>query len=387
MSESTGKKKWVTIVVAIVLAVILAVDAAIVIMFKDTIFGKKSDATTTQTTTLATTTVQTTVETTTAPTEPPLLYRHPLNGTPLAEPITTRPVAISINNIQACLPQYGVSKADILYEIETEGGITRFCGLFTDLKNIEQVGPIRSARSYFNNVSAAYNAPLVHCGGSKTGAKGYYDFTHKLKNWEHLSVDASDNNTNKVAFRDLERYKELGYNWEHTLFGRGPKLLSKLKKTYDMVEDKGLDYGLTFEDAVVARGETAENITIKFLGTKKTKMKYDATTGKYVMSEYGDELIDALTGQVVSFNNVMVIKADQTKKRFNGKGTLLSFYDMIGTGDGYLAINGKIEKIKWTRKSVTKPFSYTYADGSAVAFNVGNTYVAVVDFEGTVTYK
>ncbi|MBO5836495.1 MAG: DUF3048 domain-containing protein [Oscillospiraceae bacterium] len=385
MSESTGKKKWIIIVVAIVLAVILAVDVVIVLMFKDTIFGTK--APTTQNTTQATTTVETTIETTTAPTEPPILYRHPLNGTPIDAPLTTRPVAISINNIQACLPQYGVSKADILYEIETEGGITRFCGLFTNLGSLDQVGPIRSARSYFNNVSAAYDAPLVHCGGSKTGIKGYYDFTHKLTDWEHLSVDASGDDPKKVAFRDLERYRELGYNWEHTLFGRGPKLLSKLKKTYGLVEEKGVDYGLTFEDAVVARGETAENITIKFLGTKKTKMKYDATTGKYVMSEYGKDLVDAIDGSTVSFNNVMVIKADQTKKRFNGKGTLLSYYDMIGSGDGYLAINGKIEKIKWSRKKVTEPFSYTYADGSAVTFNVGNTYVAVVDFEGTVTYK
>ena len=202
-----------------------------------------------------------------------------------------------------------------------------------------------------------------------------------------MSVDASGNDPKKVAFRDLERYKELGYNWEHTLFGRGPKLLSKLKKTYDMVEEKGIDYGFTFEDAVAARGETATNITIQFLGTKKTKMKYDDTTGKYMMSEYGDELIDAIDGKQVGFNNVVAIKADQTKKRFNNKGTLLSYYDMIGTGDGYVAIGGKIEKIKWTRKEVTEPFSYAYTDGTPVAFNVGNTYVAVIDFEGSVTYK
>ena len=377
------KKKWI-IALAIVLAVVLCAGAAVMLLYRNGILGKEEP--TTQTTT-QTTTVETTTEATTIVTEPPILYRHPLNGKPIDAPLTTRPVAISINNIQACLPQYGISKADILYEIETEGGITRFCGLFTDLKNIEQVGPIRSARSYFNNVSAAFDAPLVHCGGSKTGAKGYYDFTHKLKNWEHLSVDASGNNTKSVAFRDLNRYKKLGYNWEHTLFGRGPKLLSKLKKTYDMVEEKGIDYGFVFEDAVVARGETASSITIKFLGTKKTKMKYDETTGKYMMSEYGEELTDELTKEKVGFNNVVVVFADQTKKRFNNKGTLLSYYDMIGTGEGYLAINGKIEKIKWTRKKVTNPFSYAYTDGTPVTFNVGNSYVAVVDPKGSVTYK
>lgn len=382
MSESTGKKKWVIIVVASILVVILCALVAIAMIFKDVLWGKEEP--TTQTTT-QTTTVETTTEATTIVTEPPILYRHPLNGSPIDAPLTSRPVGVVVNNIQAALPQYGISKADFLYEFETEGGITRFLALFTDLKNVSQVGPVRSARSYFNNICASYDVPLVHCGGSVTGAKGYYDYTHKLKKWEHLSIDASGDDPKKVAFRDMERYKELDYAWEHTLFGRGNKLVSKLKKTYDMVVEDGVDYGYVFEDAVVARGETASSITIKFLGTKKTNMKYDETTGKYMMSEYGDELIDALDGKQVGFNNVMVIIADQTKKK--PKSTWLSYYDMIGSGEGYLAINGKIEKIKWSRKSVTKPFSYTYADGSAVAFNVGNTYVAVVDPEGSVTYK
>lgn len=375
------KKKWI-IALAIVLIVVLCAGAAVMILYKDKILGKEEP--TTQTTT-QTTTVETTTEATTIVTEPPILYRHPLNGTPIDAPLTSRPVGVVVNNIEAALPQYGISKADILYEFETEGGITRFLALFTDLKNVEQVGPVRSARSYFNNICAAYDVPLVHCGGSVTGAKGYYDYTHKLTNWEHLSIDASGDDPKKVAFRDMDRYKKQDYAWEHTLFGRGNKLVSKLKKTFDMVVEEGVDYGLTFEDQVVARGETASSITIKFLGTKKTKMNYDETAGKYMMSEYGDELIDALDGKQVGFNNVMVIFADQTKQK--PKSTWLSYYDMIGTGEGYLAINGKIEKIKWSRKKVTKSFTYTYEDGTPVTFNVGNTYVAVVDPEGSVTYK
>ena len=383
MSESTGKKKRLVIVVAIVLAVILCIDVAILILFKDTIFGKKES--TQQTTTPTTTVVETTTEATTVPTEPPILYRHPLNGTPIDAPLTTRPVGVVINNIRACLPQYGISKADILYEFETEGGITRFLALFTDLKNISQVGPVRSARSYFNNICAAFDVPLVHCGGSVTGAKGYYDYNNKLKSWEHLSIDASGGDTSKIAFRDLTRFRKQGYAWEHTLFGNGKKLVSKLNSKYDMTEEKGIDYGLIFEDAVIARGEAATSITIKFLGTKKTQMNYDAATGKYMISEYGDQLIDALTEEKVGFNNVVVVLADQTKKK--PKSSWLSYYDMIGTGEGYVALNGQIEKIKWTRKKVTDPFTYTYTDGTTVTFNVGTTYVAVIDPDGSVTYK
>ena len=36
-----------------------------------------------------------------------------------------------VNNIVAARPQRGLSKADILFEIKVEGGITRFMPVFT----------------------------------------------------------------------------------------------------------------------------------------------------------------------------------------------------------------------------------------------------------------
>lgn len=378
MKKLTGKKKWI-VIIAIAVAVILCVGVALLLIFQDQIWG--NDETTAQTTT-QTTTVETTTEATTIQTEPPVRFRHPLTGEPVDELYTTRPVAVSVNNIQAALPQYGVSKADILYEFETEGGITRFCALFTDLENIKQIGPIRSARSYFNNISAAYNAPLIHCGGSETGKAGYYDFNNKLTNWEH--IDQVYNGA--YFFRDEDRYYNQGYNWEHTLFTTGEKLLTAFdKKEMDMVNEDGTDYGLVFDDDVVVQGDVAKEITVKFLGTKTTTMTYNEASGKYQMSEYGDKLIDALTNEQVEFSNVLVIFADQTKQR--PRKTLLSYYDMIGTGEGYFAHGGNITKIKWSRKKVTEPFSYTYTDGTPVTLGVGNSYAAVVDFDGSVKYE
>ena len=43
-----------------------------------------------------------------------------------------RITAVMVNNIVAARPQRGLSKADILFEIKVEGGITRFMPLYTD---------------------------------------------------------------------------------------------------------------------------------------------------------------------------------------------------------------------------------------------------------------
>ena len=108
---------------------------------------------TTQATTEATTEV--TTEPTTVPTTEALLYQHPLNGELLAQPWVGRATAIVINNIKVCLPQHGIGPADIVYEYETEGGITRLLAIYSNLEDVGSIGPVRSSRTFFNSTALA----------------------------------------------------------------------------------------------------------------------------------------------------------------------------------------------------------------------------------------
>lgn len=320
-------------------------------------------------------TVETTAPTeeTTVPTEPPVLYRNPLTGEPIDALYTARPTAVVINNIKAALPQYGISGADMIYEIETEGGITRMLAIYSDLTNVGNIGPIRSARTYFNNVSASYDIPIVHCGGSRTALVGMYDKTNKLSNWEH--IDQAYNGS--YFFRDQERRKQ-GYALEHTLFTTGEDLIAVVaKKNYDKVTEAGVDYGLQFADDISLNGSTANKVTITFRGKKTTTMTYNAETGLYAASQYGKEHKDAGEGKSMTYKNVLVLVAAQSRAN-DGKYTR-SYYDLIGEGKGYFACNGTMIPIKWVRKAVTDPFSYTMEDGTPLTLGVGKSYVAVVD--------
>ena len=67
--------------------------------------------------------------------EPPkvVLYNNPLTGvSDLPEDkIEARPIAITINNLNvAQAVQTGIAKADIVYETEVEGGITRMLAVY-----------------------------------------------------------------------------------------------------------------------------------------------------------------------------------------------------------------------------------------------------------------
>lgn len=327
-----------------------------------------------ETSTTMATTEATTVETTEA-TEPPVLYRHPLTGEPLQAAYTGRPTAVVINNIKAALPQFGISDADMIYEFETEGGITRMLAIYSNLTDVGSVGPIRSARTYFNNVSASYNIPLVHCGGSRTALKGMYDKTNTLSNWEH--IDQAYNGD--YFFRDQERKKQ-GYALEHTLFTTGEKLIAVLaSKGYDKAGDAAVDYGLQFEDAPVLNGEAAAKVTVTFHGKKTTTLTYNADSGLYTASQYGKDHVDAGTGKTMAYRNVLVLLSKQTRAN-DGKYTR-SYYDLIGEGEGYFACGGKIVPIKWSRASVKDKFVYTLADGTPITLGVGKTYVGVTDIK------
>ena len=305
------------------------------------------------------------------------VYRHPLNGEVLEEPWKGVAAASTINNAPDALPQYGISEADIFYEIEVEGGITRMLAIFTDMDEVGSIGPVRSARSYFNNITSAYNVPLFHCGGSNYGANGYYDMNNVLPVWRHVNEMENP----QYFFRDSDRYNYQGYAYEHTLFTTGEEMSAALAdKGYDVREV--YDFGLTFAEEPEFAGESATEIEVIFKGGKTYSLTYNESTGRYEGAEYGGEHIDGATGEVMSFRNMIVIYT----AHYHGEGGL-SFYDLIGSGDGHFACDGKIIPIKWSRADIYEPFVYTMEDGTPLTLGVGNSYVAVVSDTRTVEYN
>ena len=311
--------------------------------------------------------------TTEATTEPAVVIRNPLNGSVLTQTWSGRPGAVVINNLKDCLPHYGTSQADILYEVETESGITRMLAVFDEFSGVETLGPVRSCRTFFNSLAYSYDAPIVHCGGSVRGRNGYHDYgSSKISGWAH--VDQTYNGS--YFFRDENRYYNQGYNWEHTLFTTGEKLVKAMEdKGYAAATDRSTDFGLQFAETVTLTGEAAATVKVTFRGGKTTTFTYDEGAGLYRTAQYGGDYIDAGNQEHVSFRNVIVLFLDQY---FAHDGEYSrSYYDLVGSGEGVLAIDGQMATITWSRESLDSPFVYTLSDGTVATLGVGHTYVAV----------
>ena len=102
--------------------------------------------------------------------------RDPLNG---SETISEyKPIIAMIDNSDAARPQEGIQAADIMYECEVEGGITRLMGVWnSDVPDV--IGPVRSARpvSYTHltaaSMAAAADLPKWDGGSIRQRARAH----------------------------------------------------------------------------------------------------------------------------------------------------------------------------------------------------------------------
>lgn len=337
--------------------------------------GSKPAETTTVPTTVPATTEPTTVPTTAPPettvpptteaTEPPPVDTNPLTGEPLDVVTDNRPLAIMINNLVKAVPQCGISKADMIYEIIAEGDITRFMAIFYDLSDVGVIGPVRSVRPYFVRVAQHYGAILSSAGGSDEAI----DLVGDL-HWDYLNGIAGAGN---YFYRDEWRRSNRGF--EHSLMTTGENLLKAIEKKGIDATMEDVDYGFNFSEEVMTAGEDANTINIRFnKNGKKTIMNYDAETGLYAMTQHGNPAVDGNDDTPITFRNVVVLEANSRVK--DKKGHLE--VQMTGSGTGWYARDGKIVPITWSRESNSAHYVYTDEAGNPISFGVGKTYVAIV---------
>lgn len=310
--------------------------------------------------------------TTEAPTEPPVLYRHPLTGLPLDEPFAGRVVSFSVNNIADAMPQHGVSKADIIYEVTVEGNLTRCLALFTDLTDVGPIGSIRSARTYFISLSRSYQAVFVHSGRSS-----YAQDVFNTGVCDHVDADPT------AFYRDQDR-KNAGYAYEHTHFTSGEKILSLLNQRFKMTVEPDTSYGLSFVESQVLDGQPASTVTVNFGNSaygKTTKFTYDQAANNYAAYQNGGDYVDGNTGDVLRFENILILQAVRTGVPGATAGNV--YHQLVGSNSGYYITGGQVVPIKWTRDGENSPFVYTLEDGSPLSLIPGKTYIGIIPTYGS----
>lgn len=307
--------------------------------------------------------------------EPEPAIVNPLTGETLEDPalVNRRPVAVMLNNLYEAMPQHGVSQADMIFEYNVEYGITRMVGLFQDPSQVGVIGSVRSARACFVETVLGMDALYFHCGGSGEA----------LRMMRDLGMDHFSENYD-VYYRDQERYKTRA--WEHTLMTSGEAIASFLdNSSYRRDHYDGYSYPIQYvENGTPENGKTAQDVYVTFSDYKTGVFRYDADTGLYMISQYGEPYIDGNTSEQVGVTNLLVLRTTVYNSG-DSKGHMV--IDLQGSDSGMYFCGGKCEEITWQKPSMEEPFTYYHADGTPLALQVGHTYVCVIGHDAGLSYE
>ncbi|MBR5537799.1 MAG: DUF3048 domain-containing protein [Clostridia bacterium] len=319
-----------------------------------------------------------------APTEPdPDLFVADGNVNPLTglcdgisdEALNTRPVAVMINNMIKALPQWGISQADIIYEMLAEGRITRFLAIFQDHSKIDKLASIRSARPYYIDIAQSYGAVYIHFGGSVPA----YDAIAKRS--DLISIDGIKGSwEGTVFFRDAQRKKQMGL--EHSVYTTGEYLDLAMEKLVNQGKDlnqtehpSAFKFGDRWHDNSAVDGEPANKVTITFSSSHKPWFQYDAETEKYLRFQYGDPQMDGVADTQLAIDNVLVLRMTLTE--LGGELKLVEV-GTTGKGDGYFFTKGKYVPITWEKETYNSEIKYYTLDGEELVVSRGQTFVSVI---------
>ncbi len=258
-----------------------------------------------------------------------------------------RYVSIMVVNNNLGLPQSGVEKADVIFEMLEEGGISRLLCVFNQetLKDVEKIGPVRSTRVNFDRKALELDAVLVHWGG-----------IWAMKEMP-LITDLDDMNLNTESSAYGFRVDRPGYGSEFTGYTSGAKVLQGMSdKGFD--SDKCKEYESMFQfniaDKDLEDGQAVNKISITSNLESKPYFVYDEASKTYKKFTYGDVQYDETSGNQIAFKNVIY---EFCPHYVLGDEVGSKYIDDVGTGSGYYLTNGKMIPITW-KKSGKYTFAY-----------------------------
>ncbi len=268
-----------------------------------------------------------------------------------------RPLAVMIENEYNARPQSGLVNADVVYEIPTEGGITRFLAIYSD-KSCEEIGPVRSARPYFIEYSMEYDGIYVHYGASP---QGYVDL-------KKLKIPAIDGVYDSVTFwRDKSRKEP------HNAYTSTDKILTTSEKR-GFLKEVAVKFWNFNEEDIPPVGQMLEKFKITYYKNYNVIYTYDHERKIYERAINGKPHYDRHSKETIAVKNIIVqfVKA----KVVDEAGRLE--IKTIGSGKGYYISDGYAVEIKWEKDAKNKRTRYFNSDGSEIGINTGNTWIQLI---------
>jgi len=310
-----------------------------------------------------------------------------------------RPLLVMIENHSDARPQSGVFKADIVYEAVAEGGITRFMGVFyCGASSVDwQVGPVRSARTYFLDFASEYgDFPLyAHVGGANTPGKanalgqiGDYGWLKKGNDMNQFALGFP------VYWRDETRQGH-PVATEHTMYSTMDKLWGVAeKRNLTNVDSTGVAWDKTFvnwgfkdETGSADRGSSSPSFSFwKGYSDYDVKWQYDSTQNLYTRNNGGTIQKDHNDQSLLTTKNVVVVFMAESRANDGYENNLHLLYSNKGTGKALIFQAGKTIEGIWNKKDRKSRTIFKDLKGKEIKFERGKIWIEILPAGSEVKY-
>lgn len=284
-----------------------------------------------------------------------------------------RTLIVKISNYPPIVrPQTGVNSADVVFEVEAEGGVTRFAALYRSVIP-PLVGSVRSARLLDLELPVMYNALLAYSGTSEPIQTAILASEIVFQYFSPLKGD----NENAGFFRIERTGENAGLPLEHTMFLQ-PGTLYELA-TRRNVNTGYQARGFAFNETPDPNGLPANDIFIDWYGQTDARWQYDPETGRYLRYTDGVAHIDKADGQQLWADNLVIIQVEHTDMFVgtNYESLEIALWDQ---GPAVLVRDGQYYQGFWRRKD-REPGSalqVIYGNNVPMMMKPGRTWVSIV---------
>ena len=272
------------------------------------------------------------------------------------------PVAVMFDNHPDAWPQFGLSRAQIVYNTMVEGSATRLMAVFAG-GLAEKIGPVRSARPYFVSWAKELDAFYGHSGGSVEAIE-----TIKKNNVKNLEEATN--------YGPLYFWRDKKFSAPHNLF-TSTKNLEQASVDFNLATSTPLVESWKFSNNPTATAETATKVSIDYstLEIFDIAYEYSTSTENYLRFQNSAPFLDALDNKQIEVKNLIVqfvpaeIHLDKEDRlRIN----------TVGSGPAFVLFNGQIIRGTWRKNDFASRTKFFDGSGQEIIFPAGNIWIEVV---------
>jgi hypothetical protein len=272
------------------------------------------------------------------------------------------PIAVVIDNHPDAYPLVGIAQANLVYEAEVEGNITRYLAFFAGTDEIPEIGPVRSARPYFVDWVNEFSACISHCGGSPAA----------------LAIIKKEN------ILGMNEFFQGGYFWRASNRIAPHNVMTSYKNLRAYVEDKSETEGKYFswqykdDKPLKERPASTTMIALPEIGVS---WEYNKDGNNYTRLLLKQVHKDA-QGNAITAKNIVLLYTDMEVidelLRLEIKTT--------GTGKAVVCQDGECFSGNWSKRSASARTRFYNEDDEEIEFNAGTTWIHVVSENYNISY-